>query len=154
MTTSSPTIEAQSSRPSSQNTDTNPTRINTNRSSMSSQNHFTPTPPIAIHPAFRPTSLFSRTSSSDSTSTTGYAYANMSTGSEPRTNWTLGRDYNSMKPGILPNSDWTTGLSYEEMRGGSVVGSVMKSAKKTWLRAYKEELKENFKAMDHAFWRG
>lgn len=141
------------SRPSSQQTaNMIPKRTLTGRYSMASQQSFPPTTPTAIHPALRPISVFSRSSSSSSTSTTGYAYDSMSVGSEPSTRWTIGSDYNSMRPGILPNSDFTTGLSYEEMRGASVASPITKTVKQRWLRAYKEELKGNFKAMDRAFW--
>lgn len=112
-----------------------------------------PTPPTAIHPALRPVSVFSTTSSSaESTSTVGVRYEQMSTGSRPSTSLTIGRGYMSMRPGILPNSDWTTGLSYDEMREASFVESEKRSEKKRWLRTCKEEVKENFKSFDRAFW--
>lgn len=55
-----------------------------------------------------------------------------------------------MRPGILPESDWTAGLSYDDMRAAS--GQKKKPEKKRWLKSYKEEVKENFRAFDRAFW--
>lgn len=55
-----------------------------------------------------------------------------------------------MRPGILPESDWTAGLSYDDMRAAS--GQKKKTEKKRWLKSYKEEVKENFRAFDRAFW--
>lgn len=124
--------------------------------------------PTAIHPALRPISVFSRSSSGGSSrsSTSGYyAYDAMSCGSRPSTSWTIGQGYESMRPGVLPNSDWTMGISYEEMRregGGvavelegspasSVVGGQQKKRRSGFLRSYKQELKQNFRAMDRAF---
>lgn len=155
-TTSSSQMALRTPRPSSTYASAKTSPIS--HYSMASQQFSPPTPPTAIHPALRPVSAFSRTSSSSSTSrtsTTGYSYDSMTTGREPRTQWTLGSDYSGMRPGVLPNSDYTTGLSYDEMREARAVGSTKKSEKTGWLKVCKEELKENLKenlkAMDRVF---